>query len=253
MTMRILCCALLAATAARAGSDDLTITSKHSTNGQPGETTTSYLGSDHVRIASGGGRETLIDLKSGIITTIDNNKKTWYQVTRQDMEEMSKKVEERMNSPEQKKRMEAMQGVTGNIANSIEVKKTGTTRKIAGYKCEEWLVTASTVTTTKECVTTDLKYPEHAFDTYKAFTQKLASSMSAMQPARVGEGMVDKMKAIKGYPIATSMTVDFMGNKRTTESEVTGVKRGSIPASAWEVPAGYAKIDNPMARAFGGH
>jgi Domain of unknown function (DUF4412) len=249
--MRIAFCAvLLAGAAAHAGSDDLTITSKHTTNGQPGETTTSYLGSDHVRMATGGGRETIIDLKSGVITTLDGNKKTWYVVTRQDMEDMAAKVQERLNSPEQKKRMEAMQGMA-NIANSIEVKKSGATRKVAGFKCEEWVITAGTVSTTKECVTTDLKYPEHAFDSYKAFTQKLASSMSAMQPARVGENMVDKMKAIKGYPVATSMTVEFMGNKRTTESEVTEVKRGAIPASAWEVPAGFSKIDNPMMKAFG--
>jgi hypothetical protein len=249
--MRIALCLLLAASAASAGSDDLTIVSKHSTNGQPGETTTSYLGSDHVRMASGGGRETIIDLKSGIVTNLDTKKKTYYQVTKEDMDEMAAKVQEQLNSPEQKKRMEAMQGMTANVANSIEVKKSGNTRKIAGFTCEEWLVTASTISTTKECVTTDLKYPQKAFDAYKAFTQKLAASMSAMQPARVGERMVDKMKAIKGYPVATSMTVDFMGNKRTSESEVVEVKRGSIPASAWEVPAGYAKIDNPVTRAFG--
>jgi hypothetical protein len=248
----ILFAILLSATGAYAGSDDLTIVAKHSTNGVPGETTTSYLGSDHVRIASGGGRETIIDLKSGLITTLDGNKKTYYTVTRQDLDDMAAKVQERMGSPEQKKRMEAMQGMSKSVAESIEVKKSGVTRKIAGFKCEEWVITASTVSTTKECVTTDLKYPEHAFDAYKGFTQKLASSMSTLQPARVGESMVDKMKAIKGYPIATAMTVDFMGNKRTTESEVTEVKRGSIPASAWEVPAGYAKIDNPMMRAFGG-
>jgi Domain of unknown function (DUF4412) len=249
--MRILCCVLLAATAAKASSDDLTIVSKHSTNGQPGEVTTSYLGSDHVRMASGGGRETIIDLKSGIVTNLDLNKKTYYQVTKEEMDELAAKAQERLNSPEQQKRMEAMQGMTANAANSIEVKKTGNTRKIAGYKCEEWLVTAGKVSTNRECVTTELKFPEHAFDAYKAYTQKLASSMSAMQPARIGESMVDKMKVIKGYPVATSITVDFMGNKRISESEVVEVKRGSIPASAWEVPAGYAKIDNPVTRAFG--
>jgi hypothetical protein len=250
--MRSLCCAVLLAAGAASASDDLTIISKHSTNGQPGETTTSYMGSDHVRMATGGGRETIIDLKSGLITTLDGKKKTYYQVTKQDMEEMAAKIQEQMNSPEQKKRMEAMQGAAASVTGSIEVKKTGNTRTVAGYKCEEWVVTASTVSTTKECVTTDLKYPAHAFDAYKEFTQKLASSMTTLAPARVGENMVDKMKAIKGFPIATSMTVEFMGNKRTNESEAIEVKKGSIPASVWEIPAGFAKVDNPMAKAFGG-
>jgi hypothetical protein len=249
--MRILCAVLLCASAASA-SDDLTIVSKHTAFGQPEETITSYLGSEHVRVASGGGRETLVDLKTGTITNLDTNKKTYYLVTKQDMEDLAAKIQEKMNTPEQKKRMEMMQGAIANVTNSIEVKKTGVTKKIAGYKCEEWAITASTISTTKECASTDLKYPQRSFDTYKEFTQKLASSMTALQPARVGESMVDKMKEIKGYPIATSMTVEFGGNKRTSETEAVEIKKGSIPASVWEVPAGFTKIDNPMLKAFGG-
>ncbi|MEP6919293.1 MAG: hypothetical protein ABJC89_26865, partial [Acidobacteriota bacterium] len=60
----------------------------------------------------------------------------------------------------------------------------------------------------------------------------------------------EKMKAMKGYPVATSMKMDVMGHKTTSESEVIEVRKGSIPASAWEVPAGYTKIDNPMLSAF---
>ena len=32
----------------------------------------------------------------------------------------------------------------------------------------------------------------------------------------------------------------------TSASEVTEVKRGPIPASTWEIPAGYKKVESPM-------
>ena len=41
-------------------------------------------------------------------------------------------------------------------------------------------------------------------------------------------------------------------HKSTSESEVIEVRKGSIPASAWEIPAGYTKIENPMLKAFEG-
>lgn len=44
-----------------------------------------------------------------------------------------------------------------------------------------------------------------------------------------------------------------MGHKSVVASEVTEVKRGPIPASAWEIPAGYTKVDNPMLKALQSH
>jgi hypothetical protein len=40
-----------------------------------------------------------------------------------------------------------------------------------------------------------------------------------------------------------------MGRSSTAASEVVEVKKGAIPASAWEVPGGYRKVDNPMLKA----
>src|ERR1700687_213265 len=100
--------ALLVAAGTAAASDDLTIVSKHTLNGKPAGTSTSYLTSDHVRMGSAEGHETMVDLKTGVMTTLDGKKKTYYSVTKQDMEELSAKMKERMNTPEMKKAMEAM-------------------------------------------------------------------------------------------------------------------------------------------------
>jgi hypothetical protein len=81
--------------------------------------------------------------------------------------------------------------------------------------------------------------------------KKMMSGLGPM--AQSGAELAEKMKAMKGYPVATSMKMDIMGQKTTSETEVIEVRRGSIPASAWEIPAGYTKIENPMLKAFEGH
>ncbi len=242
---------LAVATTAAAASDDLTIVSSHTDNGKAGPTTTSYMASDHVRMASGDGQESLVDLKTGVMTMLDGKKKTYYTITKEDLEQLKVKMHERMNDPEMKKGMEFMKNMAGAVAGSYEVKKTGVTRIIAGFSCEEWTIGMSGLSTTRECLTTALQYPAHAFDAYKEFSESMRSAMSAMGPmANSGAELAEKMKAMKGFPVATSTTLEIMGTKRSIDSEVLEVRRGSIPASAWEVPAGYTKVENPMLKAM---
>jgi len=247
---------VLAAGAAGAvvASDDLTIVSKHTHDGKPAGTSTSYLASDHVRMAREDGHETIVDLKTGVMTTLDGKKKTYYTITKQDMEQLKVKMQEKMNSPEMKKAMEAMQSMSAGMSTSFDVKKTGATRKIAGFNCEEWTITMGTLSTIKECVTSELQYPAHAWDTYKDFSESMKNMTSAFGPmAKSGAELAEKLKNMKGFPVASSTVIDVMGNKTTIESEVIEVRRGSISASAWEIPAGYTKIENPMLKAFESH
>ena len=243
--------ALLFAAGTAAASDDLTIVSKHTLNGKPGGNSTSYLTSDHVRMGQDEGHDMIIDLKTGVSTTLDHTKKTYYTTTKQDMEQFAAKMQERMNDPEMKKGMEMMAKMTEGMAGSVEVKKTGESRKVAGFRCEEWAITMNQYTTMKECVTGDLQYPARSFEAYREYSESMKKMMSGFGAmAKSGAELAEKMKAMKGYPVATSMKMDVMGQKTSTESEVIEVRRGSIPASTWEIPAGYTKIDNPMLKAF---
>ena len=235
-------------------SDDLTIVSKHTHDGKPAGTSTSYLASDHVRMAREEGNETIVDLKTGVMTTLDGKKKTYYTVTKEDMEQFATKWKERMNDPETKKAMEMMSSMSDSVATSVDVKKTGAMRKVAGYGCEEWTITMGTLSTTKECVTGELQYPVRAWDAYKDFAESMKGMMSGFGPgAKSAAELAEKLKAMKGFPVATSMAVDVMGHKTTMETEVIEVRKGSIPSSAWEVPPGYTKVENPMLKAFEGH
>ena len=253
MQIPTLLAALLLASTATAASDDFTVVSKHTVNGKPADTTTSYLGSDHLRMASTGGHETIIDVKTGLMTVLDTKKKTYYAVTLEDREHLKVLMAERMNSPEMKKGMALIQGMTSEAETTFEVKKTGETRTIAGFRCEEWTIKMSAASTMKECVTNDLHYSAHALDAYKKLGESMRESMGGLVAAKSAEGLAEKMKSIKGFPIATSTTFNAGATTFTSESEAIEVLRGAIPASAWETPAGFAKIENPMVKALERH
>jgi uncharacterized protein DUF4412 len=245
-----------------AAADDLTIVSKMTHDGAEATTATSYLSSDHARIVQPDGQEAILDLKTGQITVIDGRKKEYFVVTRQDMDQMKTRLQQAMNSPEMQRAQEQMKnlppemqkrmaGMMGAVAGSFEVKKTGTSRKVAGYNCDNWTITMGQFSKTEQCNSTEVPIPLQVWDTYRDFAESMRSSMAAMGP--MGKGMTDiaaKMKEMRGYPLAVTTTTSIMGRSRSSSSEVVEMKKGSIPSSAWEVPAGYRKVDNPMLKAM---
>jgi hypothetical protein len=249
-------CILACAAATRGHADDLTVISNVTTNGKPAGTETNYISNDHIRTSHAGGTDMIFNLKTGVMTTIDDKKKTYYEVTKQDMEAMQAKMAEKMNDPKMKQAMAMMQGMSQSMAGSTEVKKTGVSRKVAGFACEEWSISMGGMMTMTECVTNDLKYPVQSWAALAEFSESMRKSMSGSgfgpQP-KSGADFAEKMKSIKGFPVASSSTVDAGITKMTNSSEVTEVRHTTIPASTWEVPAGFAKVENPMMRAFQEH
>jgi hypothetical protein len=251
---------LLLSTGLPAFAQDLTIVSKVTHDGGPPETKVSYISSDHVRISMGDGKESIVDFKTGQMTTLDAKKKTYYVTTRADMDALTAKMQEQMNSPEMKKAQEQMKNLPPEARNkmgaamegmfAVEVQDMGTTRTIAGYTCENWKMTMGQFSRSEECLTNELKFPPQAWEMYRAFADSMKSMMAAFGPmAASAAKMQEELKKMKGYPLANTSTTEIMGHKSVIVSEVTEVKHGSIPASAWEVPADYAKVDNPMLKA----
>jgi len=233
--------------------DEMTVISQVSTNGQPGGTQTSYISSDHIRHSESKGNDVIIDLKNGTMTNIDTKKKTYFIMTKQDMEAMQAALAARMNDPKIKQAMAMMQGMSSSMAADTEVKKTGVTRKVAGYACEEWLISMGGMVNMTECVTNDLKYPVQSWAALADFQESMRKSMSFGPSAKAGADYAEKMKSIKGFPVASTSTVDAGITKITTAIEVTDVSRAPIPASTWDVPAGFAKVENPMLKSLREH
>jgi len=250
--------ALGLAAALPAAAEDLTILARVTRDGGPPTTTTSYLGSDRVRIAQPEGQEMIVELKSGQMTLIDGRKKSYFIVTRQDLDRIRAKVQEQMNSPQMKKAQEQMKNLPpemrkkmedmmGGTAAAIDVRK-GSPRKVAGYNCENWTISVGQVSKTEQCLTSELPLPVQAWDSYRDFAESMQSMMAAGPMAKGMAQMREKFKEMRGFPLAATHTTSVLGRTSKTSSEVTEVKRGPIPASAWDIPAGYKKVESPLTK-----
>jgi hypothetical protein len=253
--------AVVSLAGALASAQDLTIVSRVTHDGGAPETATSFLTSDRSRMAHGDGREAIVDYKLGQMISIEHKKKTYSVTTQKDMDDAVAKMQERMDSPEMRRAREAMkdlppeqrQALAGFGAMTFEVEKAGTSRKIAGYTCEDWTITMGRVSRTEQCLTTELKFPAQSYDMYKRYMEGLSTVMASMGAMGMDFTKTsEQFRKLKGYPLAVTTTLDIMGRKSVTVSEVVEIKRTPIPASAWEIPAGYTKVDSPFVRALEG-
>jgi len=244
--------AMLALAALPAAAQDLTIVSKVTHNNEPPATATNYIASSRMRMANPDGGEFMAEFASGQMTIIDNKKKQYYVVTRQEMQAVTAHIQAQMKQMEEQMKgmppavREKMAGMMGGVAQAIDVQKGQGGRKIAGYSCENWVVTFGEMVRQEQCLTIELQYPVQVWDAQK----DLAASMGGVG-GPMGEGMgkmYEKFKQMKGMPLANTSTTKILGKTSTTTTEVTEIKKGPIPASAWEIPAGYKKVDSPAAK-----
>jgi hypothetical protein len=244
---------ILAGLAMVAAADDLTVVAKHTRGDEAPTTTTSYFTSEKMRTTGGRGEEMIADYASGNMTVLDNNKKEYFVITPQDMEaaqarmaEANKEMEAKLQNvpPEMRERIASMTG-GGGAASSVDVQKGTGGRTIAGYQCQNWIVTMGKMMRQDSCVSTDVPVPPGVFEGMKRFAQ----SMGAAGPMGKSMGsMWEKFKQMKGYPLANKTTVSVMGKDTVSTTEVTDIKKGPVPASVFEIPVGYKKVDSPMAK-----
>ncbi len=244
--------AALSVLAAPAFAEDLTIVFK-ATGGGGGGTTTHYFSSDKVRTGDAD-NETIMDYAAGKIVSIDHKKKEYSEITFAEMEAGLKAAAAKMDEasaqmasmpPAMREKMEQMMG---GGASAVTVTKGGT-RQVAGYTCQDYTLAMGQAMSMKMCATTALQYPMD----YRKF-QALAGSWATManNPMFKGMGkMVEEMKKIEGMTIAESTSMKMMGRSSETSREAVEIKKGPIPASAFDVAAltpGYKQVAHPVTK-----
>jgi hypothetical protein len=237
-----------------AAGEDLTIVSKRTRGDNPPTTSTSYLASDKMRMSTGEGNDFIADYASGSITIVDNKKKEYYTITKADMDAAAAQMQAQMKQMQAQMQnvppeiREKMAGAMGGVAQAVNVQKGTGGKTIAGYACENWIVTIGEFSRQETCVSTQIPIPVAVFDAQKSF----ASSMSAMMGpmAKSMGGLWEKFKEMKGIPLYSTDTVKVLGKTTTSTTEVTEIKKGPIPASAFAVPADYKQTESPMAKAL---
>ena len=219
-----------------AAAEDLTIVSTVSVGKGAPSTSTQYLSTGRIR-TSNPETDTLFDAGTGRVAVVNHKKKEYYEFTREEMAASLQQFEAQMQQAGP-----MMEKMMGGAMGEVTVKKLGTSRKLAGYDCDEYSVAMGENLRYDVCAAAALVPPTQYYDALK-------SPFAAMGPmARRFERVFDEMKKIKGFPIAMNSSVKVMMVKSELKTEATDIKKGPIPASVFEIPAGYKKKDSPFSK-----
>jgi hypothetical protein len=214
--------------------EDLTIVSRVSVGKGAPATSTQYISNGRIR-TSNTETDTLFEAATGRVVVINHSKKEYYEFTRDQMAAAMKQFEAQM-----KQAGPLMEKMMGGAMGEVTVRKTGASRKVAGYDCDEYTVSMGENLRYDVCAAPALQPPAQYYDALK-------SPFAAMGPvARRFERTFDEMKKIKGFPVAMNSSVKVMMVTNEMKSEVTEVRKGPIPESAFAIPTTYKRKDSPF-------
>jgi len=167
----------------------------------------------------------IADLKKNIIDIINNKQKTY-------IESPLPFDFTKILDPQMAQMMGQMMKMTVTVAPNAQ------TKTIGQWKCAGYDVTINMMMMpVKITVWSSTDVP---FDVVK-FRDLYMNVMKAQM--RLDDASVKEMMKIDGYWIASETTMEMMGTKMRTTSEVVEITKKSADASVYSVPAGYTKKD----------
>jgi hypothetical protein len=247
--------ALLVASTASAGVRIETISRDIKTQVADGPGQTVLVQDGKIRVSTP--RSDAMILKNGALYMIDDKKKVYREMDKASMKRMMdqagaamQQIQDQLKdmTPEQRAQMEKMMG--GNMPGMVtgkkdvfEAKDTGKNDTAEGRKCRVWTVTRNGQLQEELCVVPFSSLPGKE-DMEKSF-KEMAEAFQGM--ASAVPGAADSIKAhnaINGYPVRTRF-YDNKGQPVGKEQVLKTWAEESVPASAFEVPAGYKKEAMP--------
>jgi len=232
--------------------------------------TTLYLDGDHTRVENPDKVQSgavLIDGATKRLDVINDRDKTYMELTQEDMkaalarfQAMKPQLEEAMKNmpPEQRKliqdklaAMGAGAGQGGKPAEPPEYKfdKLGEKKTINGIPCEMYRVLEDGKPREEDCLSpwSAGLIQKSDLEGIRKFGEEMAKSFGG-----AAGGQRDIFAHMDKYPgIPVSRVPLEADGTRGTEEQIKSVKRGSISAAKFVVPAGYTKKAMPMG-ALGG-
>jgi hypothetical protein len=208
----------------------LTMTMSTNANGRT-STSTHYFSGNASKSVTSEGQDSIVRFDQQKMISIDNKKKTYSEMTFQEMQAAidaaAKGLGELQGDPEAMAAMKKMMG--GGNSGPLTVTKQGPGETIAGYATEKYLVTGPLQM--EIWAAPELKAPTAYYDAMKV-------RLPANPILDMGK-MFDAFKQVNGWPVKYIFTMNMMGRTMTTTTEATSIQKGPIPASTFEVPAGY--------------
>jgi hypothetical protein len=227
---------LLAVVAAwPATAEDLTIVSSVTTGKGAPVTATQYITADKLR-TSDGRLDTIFDIASGRMVHVDHKKKTYWETSLEELRRQFAELEKMLDENPM------MASLIGGVAAAVEVEKGSGTREVAGYVCDQYLMSIGQSFQFEIWAARGLQAPAQYYD-----AQKMAYAAMGPMASRFDK-LYDEMKELDGVPLYTKVDTGVMGMKIKTVTEATEVRKGPIPAGTFDPPAGYKKKKSPYGK-----
>ncbi len=224
---------------------------------------TTYAQQGYLRVETGAASGTIVIFKDEALYTLDPQQKTYMTIDKATMQRMLeqlspalKQMQEAMAKmpPEQRAQFEKMLGARGMSAGAKpaveEVRKTSRTDKISGYACTYSEVLRDQVVATEACVAAPatLKGSQELIDAsakVAAFMKPLTEGLDVPWLKQMAQRQVENYSQLGGVPVRIR---GFDAGKATFESTLQSIATETLPATLFEIPAGYTKKDLPLAR-----
>jgi hypothetical protein len=197
-------------------------------------------------------------LKGTTIYFLDDKRKSYRQMDKAQMQQMAgqanaamAQMQEKMKNmtPEQRAMMEKMMG--GQIPGGLnagkpdvyDTKDTGKSDTVEGRKCQIWQITRNGALIEEVCAVPFSSLPgkENLEKSFKEIAEVFADITKGMPNA---DAAVKARTTVKGYPVRTR-GYDASGKLRGTETVLTKWVEESLPASTFDIPAGYKQQEMP--------
>jgi hypothetical protein len=118
---------------------------------------------------------------------------------------------------------------------SVDIKKLGTTEKIAGYECDDYEITSSKGDPMRACI-----------------AQSLGHFLFPSMGGGMGRAAAQSPAWTKAFGTKPGFPLKVWSPTGGVAMEVTSVERGTVPAEMFEIPEGYMDMGAMMGRRGGG-
>jgi hypothetical protein len=135
---------------------------------------------------------------------------------------------------------ESINRIYNAVTDSVHVVKTGNTRKIAGYPCSQWVLTAGHLMTQERWVARSLDVPDYSSEVEKVVMAAILDPL--------GSGLMKlvlQARTMDGLGLAGALTYKTVRQQGEFSWEAVSVSSAKIQPEAWKVPDGYQRWQPP--------
>jgi hypothetical protein len=226
--------------AARPAAAELTVITHYTLVSGDTLTRAAYYTPRRIRVTAPDGKEFMFDSKTDTLTVIDHAGKRYWQGLRNQADSIATRI---MNSnregvPETAKTDPVAWADTLEAFNkSIHVEATEKRQKIAGYPCDEWVLTAGKYLRVEQWIARSLVVNNYGPEVQKAVMATIKDPLGrALMRLLLG------MRTKEGLVLNGRVTFLTLKQEGSFHFEAVKVISASVPKTAWIIPDGYTKV-----------